>query len=255
MELPPRRLDLPPPRRVDLAVRANGPEILDGEDVGPETYDAVMNDLASVSRVMLAHAPTIGFLERATRGLARGTRISVLDVGFGEGDLLRRIGRWARRRGLRVELAGIDLNPRSAAAACARTPASMPIEFQAGDVFGCDRQADFIVSSLFAHHLDDVDVVRYLRWMQRHARRGWFINDLHRHPLAYHGFGVTARLARWHAIVRQDGMLSVARSFRPADWRALLDQAGIEARLLWRPMFRLCVEYLEEARQDERHPG
>ena len=248
-------MDLPRPRRVDLACRAGGPEILDGDDVGPDTYDAVMNDLASVSRVMLAHAPTIGFLERATRGLARGSGISVLDVGFGEGDLLRRIGRWARRRGLRAELAGIDLNPRSADAARARTPATMPIDYRTGDVFGCDRQADFIVSSLFAHHLDDAGVVRYLGWMQRHARSGWFINDLHRHELAYHGFGVAARLARWHPIVRQDGMLSVARGFRPADWRALLDQAGVEARLLWRPMFRLCVEHLEDARQDDRLPG
>ena len=229
---------------MDLRTRAEGPEILDADDVGPETFAAVMDDLAAVSRVMLAHAPTIGFLDRATRSLPRGARISVLDVGYGEGDLLRRIGRWAHRRGLQVRLSGIDLNPRSAGAARARTPASMPIEYRTGDVFDHDGEADYIVSSLFTHHLTDTDAVRFLRWMQQRARRGWFVNDLQRHALAYHGFGVLARLASWHPIVRQDGQLSVARSFRHADWRALLDEAGVEARLLWRPMFRLCVEHL-----------
>nr|WP_321985992.1 methyltransferase domain-containing protein [uncultured Lichenicoccus sp.] len=229
---------------MDLSSRAEGPEILDAGDVGPDTFAAVMDDLASVSRVLLAHAPTIGFLDRATRNMPRGASLSVLDVGCGEGDLLRRIGRWARRRGLVVQLSGIDLNPRGAAAARARTPASMPIEYETGDVFDHADDADFIVSSLFTHHLNDADAVRYLRWMQRHARLGWFINDLQRHALAYHSFGVVARLARWHPIVRQDGQLSVARGFRFADWRVLLDEAEVEARLLWRPMFRLCVEHL-----------
>ncbi len=227
---------------IDLSTRAAGPEILDRDDVGPEVFAHVMDDLASVSRVLLAHAPTIGFLQRATRGLARGGSISVLDVGCGEGDLLRRIRRWADRRGLRARLMGLDLNPRSAVVATARTPGSMRIDYVTGDVFDHDGSADFVVSSLFAHHLTDSQVIRFLRWMDDHAARGWLVNDLHRHWIAYRGFGLTARLARWHPIVRLDGQMSVARSFRAAEWHAALEQAGIAARVHWRPMFRLCVE-------------
>ncbi len=226
----------------DLAARAAGPEILDGENIEPELFARVMDDLAAVSRVMLAHAPTIGFLRRATRRLPPGGPVSILDVGCGEGDLLRRIRRWSDRGGLDARLCGIDLHPQSAAAARAKTPAAMAIEFLTGDVFRHHQDADLIVSSLFTHHLTDAQLVDFLRWMQRHARHGWFINDLHRHPVAYHGFGVAARLARWHRIVRLDGQTSVARGFRPAEWRALLDQAGVAATLRWRPMFRLCVE-------------
>ena len=226
----------------DLSRRAAGPEILDTEDVGPEIFATVMDDLAAVSRVMLAHAPTIGFLQRATRGLPRGASISVLDVGSGEGDLLRRIRRWSNQRGLRARLTGLDLNPRSAGAARARTPDSMAIDYVTGDVFDYAGQADFVVSSLFTHHLTDAQVVDFLRWMAGHAARGWFVNDLHRHRIAYTGFGIAARLARWHRIVRLDGQTSVARSFRVADWQALLAAAGVEGRLRWRPMFRLCVE-------------
>ena len=227
---------------MDLSARAAGPEILDGDDVGPEVFARVMDDLASVSRVLLAHGPTIGFLQRATRTLPRGTAISILDVGCGEGDLLRRIRRWSDRRGLDARLTGVDLNPRSAVAARAKTPAVAAIEYATGDVFDHDGHADFVVSSLFTHHLTDAQAILFLRWMEQRAARGWFVNDLHRHRLAYHGFGLAAWLARWHWIVRRDGQTSVARGFRADEWRDLLGRAGVEARVHWKPLFRLCVE-------------
>ena len=227
---------------MDLSARAAGPEILDGDDVGPEVFARVMDDLASVSRVLLAHGPTIGFLQRATRSLPRGTAISILDVGCGEGDLLRRIRRWSDRRGLDARLTGVDLHPRSAGAARAKTPAAAAIDYVTGDVFDHDGRADFVVSSLFAHHLTDGQAILFLRWMEQRAARGWFVNDLHRHRLAYHGFGLAAWLARWHWIVRQDGRTSVTRGFRADEWRDLLRRAGVEARVRWKPLFRLCVE-------------
>ena len=80
--------------------------------------------------------------------------------------------------------------------------------------------------------------------MEASAARGWFVNDLHRHPVAWAGFGVLATVMRWHPIVRHDGMLSVRRSFRRADWQALIAAAGIDrstVSLRWHLPFRLCV--------------
>jgi hypothetical protein len=49
----------------------------------------------------------------------------------------------------------------------------------------------------------------------------------------------------WHEIVRLDGTLSIARSFRPAEWRDILADAGVapgNAKIARRFPFRLCVE-------------
>ena len=67
----------------------------------------------------------------------------------------------------------------------------------------------------------------FIRWMEAHARRGWFIGDLHRHWLPYYGFGVLAWLARWHHFVLSDGRISIARAFVPEEWRRLMSAAGL----------------------------
>ena len=80
--------------------------------------------------------------------------------------------------------------------------------------------------------------------MERYAVRGWFINDLHRHPLAYHGFRLLGWAMRWHRFVRHDGAVSVARAFTTAEWRALVAEAGVPGVVRWRFPFRICVERL-----------
>ncbi len=226
-----------------LAVRSNEPEVMDSESTTPEVYDRCLTDLARVNWVTRTHQPTIRWLDRATRGLPNGAGLSILDVACGDGDLLRAIRRWADRRGLTPTLEGLDLNPRSAVVAGAATPAEMAIRFRTGDVFddAPEPRPDFIVSSQFTHHLDDDDVVRFLRWIDATAIRGWFIADLQRHFIPYYGFRLLARIAGWHRIVRTDGTISVARSFRRAEWVALLARAGVSAEIVWRFPFRLCV--------------
>jgi hypothetical protein len=81
--------------------------------------------------------------------------------------------------------------------------------------------------------------------MEAEGQAGWFVNDLHRHGFAYVAWPLLATTMGWHPIVRSDGHTSIARSYRPAEWHALLKEAGIDAARVrrWFP-FRLCVERL-----------
>ncbi|MFY2859042.1 methyltransferase domain-containing protein [Mycobacterium sp. THU-M104] len=225
-----------------LRVRSTEPEILDDESIALADYRRCLADLAVVNRMTLTHRPTLRWLARATRTLPAGTEISVLDVGYGDGDLLRAIARWADRRGLKTRLSGIDLNPRSAAAARDATPAELAIDYRIGDVFAYTpaESPHFIVSSQFTHHLSDQDVVKFLTWLHENSARGWHIADLHRNTFAYRTFPLLAHAMRWHPIVRSDGRISISRSFRRADWQAYLDKAAVQAEISWYAL-RLCV--------------
>lgn len=224
-----------------LAQRSLADELMDDPALDLAIYSAVLHDLAKVNTVTMARRPTLAFLGRA---LGTDKRFRLLDVGFGDGDMLRTIARWAAKRGIEAELVGIDLNPRSETVARASTPVGMAIDWRTGDYADqADEPWDFVISSLVAHHMSHAQLIAFLRFMDRHARRGWFINDLHRHGFAHAGFPLLARLMFWHKIVRHDGQLSVARSYRPGEWPPLLAEAGIENARAFRTFpFRLCIE-------------
>lgn len=218
--------------------RALAQEQMDAIDLPEAIYARVLNDLDRVNRVTLAARPTLAFLDRAVTGSFR-----LLDVGYGDGGMLRRIAHWAQRRGIACELVGIDLNARSAAVAQARTDPALHIDYRTGDYAALAHEPwDIIVSSLVTHHMDDAERLAFLRFMEDRARMGWFVNDLHRHGFAYRGYPLLARLLGVHRIVRQDGQLSIARSFVDAEWRDMLAAARIgDARIARSFPFRLCV--------------
>lgn len=227
---------------MDLSRRSDAPEMMDAAGVDYATFRGCLHDLARVNVLSGGYRPTLAFLEGLRRsGLPQGRALRVLDVGSGYGDALRAVARWAARAGVAVELTGVDLNPWSARAAAEATPEG-GIAYVTGDAFDHGEGADVILSALFAHHLDDPGVVRFLRLMEERAALGWFVNDLHRHPLPYRTFGALAAALRLHPFVRHDGPVSFARAFVPADWHRLLAEAGIAGATVRRRFpFRLCV--------------
>lgn len=231
-----------------LAQRSHEPEWMDGAEVSPEDYAACIRDLARVNTLTLARRPTLAFIDRLLDAAPAGSVPTIVDVGFGAGDMLRAIARRLARRGRRARLIGYDINPRSAPVAERLTDPESGIAFRTGDAFAwpAGEPLDAVVSSLVTHHMADAEIVRFLRWMEARARLGWLVNDLHRHWFSYHGFRALAGAMRWHPFVRHDGPLSIARSFRRGDWDRLLSQAGLGGAAEVRRWFpgRLCVERL-----------
>ena len=226
-----------------LTERRQVTELMDDVGLDSETYRDVLTDLAKVNRTTFAYRPTLAFVERA---VGRRDRFRLLDVGFGSGDMLRRIARWADRRGIAAELTGIDLNPRSKAVAEAVPFRGASIRYLAGDYARLAGGAfDCVISSLVAHHMSDAELSAFLRFMEAEAAAGWFVNDLHRHGFAYAAWPMLASLMGWHRIVRLDGHTSIARGFRPEEWQTILDREGLAAARVKRYFpFRLCVERL-----------
>jgi len=238
--------------QVDFSRRNNLSELMDSDETDFETLRACLVDLSKVNRLTLAYRPTMRFFEALARsGRLRADRtITVLDVGSGYGDMLRKIDHWAERRELKVELIGVDLSPWSTRAAKEVTSPTRPIHFITGNVFDYRpaRPVDIVISSLLTHHLDDIALVRFISWMDANAAIGWFVNDLHRKAIPYHLFRVSTRALRFHEFVQHDGPISIARAFDVRDWRRLLDAAGVPpaaAKISRVFPYRLCVSRLK----------
>src|SRR3546814_13276211 len=86
---------------------------MDTEAVPFDEFRECLRHLERINRASLAYRPTLAWLGRLVRRHP-GRPLSILDVGFGHGDMLRRISGWAAERGVPVRLAGVDLVPWSA---------------------------------------------------------------------------------------------------------------------------------------------
>jgi SAM-dependent methyltransferase len=238
---------------LDFSQRSHDPELMDTVPSSFEEFRDCLRDLAFVNRCTLAYRPTEQFFEALLlRNRYLHRPLEVLDVGSGYGDTLRHIAHWAKRRGVRVNLTGIDLNPWSRKAASQATLDTQPISWITKDVFAYApaQPVDVVISSLFTHHLDDEGVVTFLRWMEKTARLGWFVNDLHRHALPYHVFRSASSALRLHRFVQHDGPVSIARAFSSKNWTLLLRQAEVNidnVDIAWRFPFRLTLERFRSA--------
>lgn len=236
----------PPSSVLDFSQRAQLVEMME-QPCSYEELRACLRDIARVDHLTFAFRPTVSWLERLIGTQSRSTTpLRVVDVGCGYGDTLRRLDAWSKRRGIPVTLTGIDLNPDAIRAAKEATPPEQRIEWTVGDALSdvAPGEIDVVISSLLTHHLTDPQIVQFIRWMERTARRGWFINDLHRKPVPYHLFRLWSRFTNWHPFVKNDGPVSIRRSFVVEDWQRLCAAAGLDASAVsikeYRPA-RLCV--------------
>ena len=157
---------------------------------------------------------------------------SVIDVGAGSGELLRVVAKWARQSGREAKLTGVELNARSAHAIAEQSTDFQNINAIRGDAFRlpfADNQFDFGMSSLFTHHFKNAEVKAILRELSRVSRRGVFVIDLYRHPVAYYFYTTIGRLFLHNRLLREDGALSILRSFTPGELLGLAQQAGLKS--------------------------
>lgn len=232
----------------DFSKRGTAPELMDTEVVTFEDFRECLEQLAQVNGVFFPYRPTLSFLNGLHKSgrLNTGRPISIVDIGSGYGDALRRIDQWAAQRGIPVDLQGVDINPWSARAAAEVTQPGRPLRWISQDLFDYkpDAGIDIVISSLFTHHLPDAELTQFIRWMENTARVGWFVNDLQRHPVPYYALKAGFSLTRRHRFVRHDGPVSIANAFKRADWLRTFDAAGLapDAATVtaWIP-FRLCV--------------
>jgi trans-aconitate methyltransferase len=218
------------------------PELMDG-DCSYEDFRDCLRSLERVNRWLLGYRPTLAWLKRLEH---KHEPVHIRDVGSGGGGLLRQIAGRLRRRGIAVQLTGIDLNPYAARAAAEFTPTELGIAWVTGDAleYRPEKPVDIVASSLTAHHLEDEEIVTLLRWMEATARAGWFLNDLERSERTCRIFKWVAGVLEWHRFVRHDGPVSFRRAFQEEDWVRLLAIAEIPRDVVtveyWRPG-RLCL--------------
>ncbi len=206
-----------------MRARSHEPEILDGPRHDMDELARSLEQVAQVNRWLGGTKALRRHLDPSVR---RGQALRVLDVGTGNGDTLEALGAWARGRGARWRGVGVELSAQSARIARGRVDAvvrgdALRLPFANGSF-------DVALCTLTLHHFTDTDAAALVREMARVSRDLVLVNDLERSTANYWGArALAATLWRGNRITRNDGPLSVLRSFTPVELLEVGKQAGL----------------------------
>ncbi len=254
--------------------RTHQAEWMDDFDITDQRLLTTLDQLRAVNRFLGGYAVTMRVLRPFLEQHARQRTVSILDLGTGVADFPEVIVRWASRRGLRVQVTAIDANPVTIAYARQRLQARLlQTSTQTGLKSGFDRRTqpslslskatirldvadvlhlpyapnsfDVVLATSILHHFDDATIIEILRAMQRLARHGFIVNDLHRHPLAFYSVRLLFKLLGASPMMQHDGPLSVRRSFRRDELLQLAHAAKLgEVTVRWQWAFRWLLTTL-----------
>jgi ubiquinone/menaquinone biosynthesis C-methylase UbiE len=209
--------------------RSLEPENLDKGTYTPEEYEGCLVELRRVNEWLGdANALRDSLLKEIERADLKS--FSVLDVGAGSGELLRVAARWARETSRVGFFTGLELNERSAQSILEESCDYPEIASIRGNGFRlpfADDSVDYAMQSLTLHHFDNEGAVEILREMARVARRGIFVIDLERSPVAYFFYTTIGRLFLHNRLLREDGALSILKSWTPEEMEGLGRRAGL----------------------------
>jgi ubiquinone/menaquinone biosynthesis C-methylase UbiE len=204
-------------------------ENIDKGTYTPEEYEGCLVELRRVNEWLGDAKALRGSLLKEIERLGLRS-FSILDVGAGSGELLRVAVQWARETNRSASLVGLELNERSARSILdqsAQFPEISSVQASGLVLPFPDRSVDYVISSLMLHHFDNEGAVSILREMGRVARRGIFVIDLHRNPVAYFFYTTLGHLILHNRLLREDGALSILKSFKLDELEELGQQAGL----------------------------
>jgi len=205
-----------------LRTRSTELELLDGERLDAIELSTNLREMAMLNRLPGGSGDSVRMVERVLGEQSEGT---VLDIGTGSGDFVRRL-----RRKRHAEVIAADVRPEILEIASRNLAGLNHVSLIKADVKElplADREVDVTHASLLMHHLDPDDAITALAEMRRVSRLGVVINDLRRGPVPF-ALTAAAVLAFSHgAYTRHDGVLSARRAYTLSELDTLAARAGL----------------------------
>jgi ubiquinone/menaquinone biosynthesis C-methylase UbiE len=233
---------------VTLAVSSLGSEALDTPGAHPALVETTLKDIVRVNALLGGRAAAAFGLDRLLTEVAPDTRLTLLDVGAGSGDLASHFVRRAARRGVALTPLIVERHP--VAARLCRRAGLVAAVGDGGQLPLAGRSVDIVLASQLLHHLERRSAVTLLRELNRVARLGVIVADLRRHAAAALGIWLASYPLGLHRITRQDGVTSVRRGFTRPELEQLLRDAGVAGAVFQRPGYRLVAVWRAAGRAD-----
>ncbi|WP_432410623.1 methyltransferase domain-containing protein [Rasiella sp. SM2506] len=207
--------------------RSKQEEILDNFELhGPE-MEIMLNDLKTVNKILGGQQVTLKGIKNLLQFISKKECITIVDIGCGDGEMLRKVAQFGEANMYKFNLIGIDGNEHIIKIAKAKSKAYPNISFHVKDIFSEGpilAEYDIVLCTLFLHHFKNEGIIAILNKLSAEANVGVVVNDLHRSRIAFWLFRLFSSIFINSKIARHDGLVSVARGFKHRELMSLAAQ-------------------------------
>jgi 2-polyprenyl-3-methyl-5-hydroxy-6-metoxy-1,4-benzoquinol methylase len=225
---------------VDTSHRSSEMEIMDDFTMEGVLFRDTLDKLEIINRFLGGNSVTIKGLKKLLKNQSKNKTITIVDLGCGNGDVLRDVSKFGRKNNYSFKLIGIDANPAAIDYARELSKEYSELSFKTIDVLSEDfkkQSYNIVLCTLFLHHLKNEELISFLKKTTENATIGVVVNDLHRHKLAYYLFKLIGFFIK-NKMVRQDGLTSVLRAFKRKDLENIAKEIKVHFSIEWKWAFR-----------------
>ena len=196
-------------------------EFMDAPDCDPDRLERTYQQFRLVNRLVSGWRRIYRQDIRPRLDTDRPT--TLLDIGFGGGDISRALAGWAVRDGLVLRTTAIDPDERALRHVRGLPDAGVRFEqASSADLVARGERYDLVISNHLLHHLDPVALAALLADSAALSRRLVVHNDLSRARAGYGLYALATLPFARRSFIHQDGLLSIRRSYRRPELQAVV---------------------------------
>ena len=225
---------------VDTSHRSSEIEIMDDFTMEGILIRDTLDKIEIINRFLGGNTVTIKGLKNLIKNQSKNKTITIVDLGCGNGDILRDVAKFGRKNNYSFKLIGIDANLAAINYAKELSKEYSELSFKTIDILSEDfkkESYDIVLCTLFLHHFKNEELISFLKTTIEKATIGVVVNDLHRHKLAYYLFKLIGFFIK-NKMVRQDGLTSVLRAFKREDLENIAKEIKVHFSIQWKWAFR-----------------
>ena len=225
---------------VNTSKRSSEEEIMDDFEMSGDLLIKTLDQIALINKWLGGNRITLDGVDQLLQSKSKENKIVIIDLGCGNGDMLREIADYGRRNNFLFELKGYDANQTTIDYAIDLSKRYSEIKYFKEDVLkpSFDTQEyDIALCTLFLHHFENDIAFDLVNRMITNSKIGIVINDLHRHIVAYYLFKLLTLVIN-NKMVQTDGLISILRGFKKKNLIHFANKLTFKSSINWKWAFR-----------------
>ncbi len=227
---------------INTKYRTEQPESMDDFALEGEILRDALDKIAKINQLLGGNSLTLLGVKTLLKNVTTNTEITIVDIGCGNGDMLRTLADFGLQHNWKFKLIGIDANNFTINHARDLSKNYPNISYQCENVFDkafIELKYDIVLSTLVLHHFKEEEIIEILSVFYANAKLGIVINDLERSAIAYRLVQLLCFVFRLNAMSREDGLISILRGFKKKEMIQFSEKLNFKKYTIqWKWAFR-----------------